>query len=194
MDNLPRSAWISVWIASLGARGSPSLSAWMVALGARGSPPFERMDGLPRSLGACGCALGHTDGLSLDHRQAARSCGPTCARCCGHMHHRRAQSARATARRRNAKGSNDQRVCIFVPELCCRGFGGVLKTQTIFGPQLFKAVNKVFKSTSWFPWYKSFSLTCKAQRKFHPSIPNFYLKRHLGYFSLRSGTSPRHLG
>jgi hypothetical protein len=24
-------------------------------------------------------------------------------------------------------------------------------------------------------------LTCKAQRKFHPSIPNFYLKRHLGY-------------
>jgi hypothetical protein len=122
MDNLPRSAWISVWIASLGARGSPSLSAWMVALGARGSPPFERMDGLPRSLGACGCALGHTDGLSLDHRQAARSCGPTCARCCGHMHHRRAQSARATARRRNAKGRNDQRVCIFVPELCCRGF------------------------------------------------------------------------
>ena len=120
--NLPRSAWISVWIASLGARGSPSLSAWMVALGARGSPPFERMDGLPRSLGACGCALGHTDGLSLDHRQAARSCGPTCARCCGHMHHRRAQSARATARRRNAKGRNDQRVCIFVPELCCRGF------------------------------------------------------------------------
>jgi len=77
-----------------------------------------------------------------------------------------------------------------VPELCCRGFswsvclrGGVLKTQTIFGPQLFKAVNKVFKSTSLFPWYKSFSLTCKAQRKFHPSIPNFYLKRHLGYSS-----------
>ena len=30
--------------------------------------------------------------------------------------------ARATARRRNAKGRNDQRVCIFVPELCCRGF------------------------------------------------------------------------
>jgi hypothetical protein len=85
-----------------------------------GSPPFERMDGLPRSLGACGCALGHTDGLSLDHRQTARSCGPTCARCCGHMHHRRAQSTRATARRRNAKGRNDQRVCIFV--LCCRGF------------------------------------------------------------------------
>ena len=122
VDLLPWNAWSTVWIASLGARGSPSLSAWMVALGARGSPPFERMDGLPRSLGACGCALGHTDGLSLDHRQAARSCGPTCARCCGHMHHRRAQSARATARRRNAKGRNDQRVCIFVPELCCRGF------------------------------------------------------------------------
>ncbi len=104
MDNLPRSAWISVWIASLGARGSPSLTAWMVALGSCGSPPFERMDGLPRSLGACVDALGHTDGISLDHRQTARSCGPTCARCCGHMHHRRAQSARATARRRNAKG------------------------------------------------------------------------------------------
>ena len=157
MDNLPRSAWISVWIASLGARGSPSLSAWMVALGARGSPPFDRMDGLPRSLGACGCALGHTDGLSLDHRQAARSCGPTCARCCGHMHHRRSQSARATARRRNAKRRNDQRVCV---HLCARALlqrflVGVLKPQTIFGPQLFKAVNKVFKSTSWFPWYKS---------------------------------------
>ena len=158
-----------MWIASLGARGSPSLSAWMVALGARGSPPFERMDGLPRSLGACGCALGHTDGLSLDHRQAARSCGPTCARCCGHMHHRRAQSARATARRRNAKGRNDQRVCIFVPELCCRGFSWRgFKTPNYFRPP--KGVDKVFKSTSWFPWYKSFSLTCKAQRKFHPEF------------------------
>jgi len=34
-----------VWIASLEARGSPSLNAWMVDLGACGSPPFERMDG-----------------------------------------------------------------------------------------------------------------------------------------------------
>jgi hypothetical protein len=59
VDHLPRSAWI----ASLGARGSPSLSAWMVALGARGSPPLERVHRLPRSLGALGCALGHTDGL-----------------------------------------------------------------------------------------------------------------------------------
>ena len=130
VDSLPLSTWMervedlprSAWIASLGARGRPPSErvdelpwcVWMASL--------ERMDGLPRSLGACGCALGHTDGLSLDHRQAARSCGPTCARCCGHMHHRRAQSARATARRRNAKGRNDQRVCIFVPELCCRGF------------------------------------------------------------------------
>jgi hypothetical protein len=38
-------------------------SVWMVALGARGSLPFVRVDGLPRSLGARGCALGHTDGL-----------------------------------------------------------------------------------------------------------------------------------
>jgi hypothetical protein len=36
----------------------------MVALGACGSPSFECMDGLPQSLGACGCALGHTDGLA----------------------------------------------------------------------------------------------------------------------------------
>jgi hypothetical protein len=58
------------------------------------------------------------------------------------MHHRRAQSPRATARRRNAKGRNDQRVCIFVPVLCCNKFlGGVLKPQTIFGPQLFKLMN-----------------------------------------------------
>ncbi len=57
------------------------------------------------------------------------------------MHHRRAQSARATARRRNTKGRNDQRVCIFVPVFCCRDFPG-WKPQTIFGPQLFKAVNK----------------------------------------------------
>ena len=86
----------------------------------------------PRSLWMCPC-----DGLSLDHRQAARSCGPTCARCCGHMHHRRAQIARSTARRRNAKGRNDQRVCIFVPELCCRGFSWRgFKT-----PKLFSAPN-----------------------------------------------------
>jgi hypothetical protein len=29
--------------------------------------------------------------------------------------------------------------------------GGVLKPQTIFGPQFFKGINKLFKSTSWFP-------------------------------------------
>ena len=196
MDNLPRSAWISVWIASLGARGSPSLSAWMVALGARGSPPFERMDGLPRSLGACGCALGHTDGLapSITARlpgvvaQRVHAAAGTCIT----DEHKARGRQRAGATQRGATTSVCASLCqSFVAEV---SRGGVLKTQTIFGPQLFKAVNKVFKSTSWFPWYKSFSLTCKAQRKFHPSIPNFYLKRHLGYFSLRSGTSPRHLG
>ena len=35
----------------------------MVALGARVLSPFVRVDGLPRSLGARECALGHTDGL-----------------------------------------------------------------------------------------------------------------------------------
>ena len=94
------------------------------------------------------------------------------------MHHRRAQSARATARRRNAKGRNDQRVaCV---HLCARG--GVLKPQTIFGPQLFKAVNKVFKSTSW-----SLGTNRQFERKFQPFHPNFYLKRHLGYFYNRHG-------
>jgi hypothetical protein len=110
VDRLP---W-SVWITFLERVDGRPWSAWITSLRAHGW-----------SLGACGCALGHTDGLSLDHRQAARSCGPTCARCCGHMHHRLAQSVRATARRRNAKGRNDQRVCIFVPELCCRGFSGL---------------------------------------------------------------------
>ena len=92
------------------------------------------------------------------------------------------------ARGRQRAGATQRGATTSVCASLCQSFvaevsrGGVLKTQTIFGPQLFKAVNKVFKSTSWFPWYKSFSLTCKAQRKFHPSIPNFYLKRHLGYF------------
>ena len=91
------------------------------------------------------------------------------------------------ARGRQRAGATQRGATTSVCASLCQSFvaevsrGGVLKTQTIFGPQLFKAVNKVFKSTSWFPWYKSFSLTCKAQRKFHPSIPNFYLKRHLGY-------------
>ena len=35
----------------------------MVMPEARGSSPFVRVDGLPQSLGARGCALGHTDGL-----------------------------------------------------------------------------------------------------------------------------------
>ncbi len=60
VDLLPWIEWSTAWIDSLGACGSSSLSAWMVALGVCGSPPFERMDGLPRSLGACGCALGVT--------------------------------------------------------------------------------------------------------------------------------------
>ena len=98
------------------------------------------------------------------------------------------------ARGRQRAGATQRGATTSVCASLCQSFvaevsrGGVLKTQTIFGPQLFKAVNKVFKSTSWFPWYKSFSLTCKAQRKFHPSIPNFYLKRHLGYsYSRRNG-------
>ena len=155
----------------------------MVALGACGSPPFERMDGLPRSLGVCGCALCHTDGLapSITARlpgvvaQRVHAAAGTCIT----DEHKARGRQRAGATQRGATTSVCASLCqSFVAEV---SRGGVLKTQTIFGPQLFKAVNKVFKSTSWFPWYKSFSLTCKAQRKFHPSIPNFYLKRHLGY-------------
>jgi hypothetical protein len=138
VDLLPWSVWSTAWISSLGACGSPSLSAWMVALGARGSPPFDRMDGLPRSLGACGCALGHSDGLTPSI--TTRLPGVVTQRVpagCGHMHHRREQSARATARRRNAKGRNDQRVCIFVPVLCCRGFSWRgFKTPNYFRPPI----------------------------------------------------------
>ena len=89
------------------------------------------------------------------------------------------------ARGRQRAGATQRGATTSVCASLCQSFvaevsrGGVLKTQTIFGPQLFKAVNKVFKSTSWLPWYKSFSLTCKAQRKFHPSIPNFYLIYYL---------------
>ena len=153
------------------------------SLGSHGSPPFERMDGLPRSLGACGCALGHTDGLapSITARLpgvVAQRVHAAASTCITNEHQARGRQ-RAGATQRGATTSVCASLCqSFVAEV---SRGGVLKTQTIFGPQLFKAVNKVFKSTSWFPWYKSFSLTCKAQRKFHPSIPNFYLKRHLGY-------------
>ena len=104
------------------------------------------------------------------------------------------------ARGRQRAGATQRGATTSVCASLCQSFvaevsrGGVLKTQTIFGPQLFKAVNKVFKSTSWFPWYKSFSLTCKAQRKFHPSIPNFYLKRHLGYWQWSRWQAPERGG
>ena len=156
VDLLPWIAWITVWISSLGVCGSPSLSVWMVSLGARGSPPFERMDGLPRSLGACGCALGHTDGLapSITVRlpgvvaQRVHAAAGTCIT----DEHKARGRQRAGATQRGATTS----VCAslfqcFVAEV---SRGGVLKPQTIFGPQLFKGINKVFKSTSWFPWYK----------------------------------------
>ena len=138
VDLLPWSAWSTAWIASLGACGSPSLSVWMVSLGSCGSPPFDHMDSLPRSLGACGCALGHTDGLApsitarLPGVVAQRVHVATCARCCGHMHHRRAQSARATARRRNAKGRNDKRASLFQCFVSREGFQN---------PKLFSAPN-----------------------------------------------------
>ncbi len=156
VDLLPWIAWITVWISSLGVCGSPSLSVWMVSLGARGSPPFERMDGLPRSLGACGCALGHTDGLapSITNRlpgvvaQRVHAAGT----CITDKHKARGrQGAGATQRVATTSMCASLFQC-FVAEV---SRGGVLKHQTIFGPQLFKAVNKVFKSTSWFSWYKS---------------------------------------
>jgi hypothetical protein len=155
VDLLPWSAWSTVWIASLGARGSPSLIAWMVALGARGPPPFERMDGLPRSLGACGCALGHTDGLapSITARlpgvvaQRVHAAAGTCIT----DEHKACGRQRAGATQMGATTS----VCASLCQ-CCRGFSVEAQTsETIFGPQLFKEVDKVFKSTSWFPSYKS---------------------------------------
>jgi len=179
MDNLPRSAWISVWIASLGARGSPSLSAWMVALGACGSPPFERMDGASERVDVPWVTLMGSPSITARLPGVVAQRVHAAAGTCITDEHKARGRQRAGATQRGATTSVCASLCqSFVAEV---SRGGVLKTQTIFGPQLFKAVNKVFKSTSWFPWYKSFSLTCKAQRKFHPSIPNFYLKRHLGY-------------
>jgi hypothetical protein len=99
----------------------------MVALGACGSPPFERMDGLPQSLGACGCALGHTDGLapSITARlpgvvaQRVHAAAGTCI----------TDEHKARGRQRaGAKGAQRPRVCIFVLEVV----SWVLKPQTIF--------------------------------------------------------------
>ena len=168
MDNLPRSAWISVWIASLGARGSPSLSAWMVALGARGSPPFEHMDGASERVDVPWVTLMGSPSITARLPGVVAQRVHAAAGTCITDEHKARGRQRAGATQRGATTSVCASLCqSFVAEV---SRGGVLKTQTIFGPQLFKAVNKVFKSTSWFPWYKSFSLTCKAQRKFHPEF------------------------
>ena len=142
-------------------------SAWMASLGAS-----ERVDVPWVTLMGSPSITARLPGVVAQRVHAA-------AGTCITDEHKARGRQRAGATQRGATTSVCASLCqSFVAEV---SRGGVLKTQTIFGPQLFKAVNKVFKSTSWFPWYKSFSLTCKAQRKFHPSIPNFYLKRHLGY-------------
>ena len=144
-------------------------SAWMASLGAS-----ERVDVPWVTLMGSPSITARLPGVVAQRVHAA-------AGTCITDEHKARGRQRAGATQRGATTSVCASLCqSFVAEV---SRGGVLKTQTIFGPQLFKAVNKVFKSTSWFPWYKSFSLTCKAQRKFHPSIPNFYLKRHLGYFA-----------
>ena len=191
--DLPRSAWIT----SLGARGSPCGSPPLERVdhlpGARGWSPLERVDHLPSS--AWMASLGASERVDVPWVTLMGSPSIT-ARLPGVVA-QRVHAAACTcitdehkARGRQRAGATQRGATTSVCASLCQSFvaevsrGGVLKTQTIFGPQLFKAVNKVFKSTSWFPWYKSFSLTCKAQRKFHPSIPNFYLKRHLGYLQL----------
>ena len=144
-----------MWIASLGARGSPSLSAWMVALGARGSPPFEHMDGASERVDVPWVTLMGSPSITARLPGVVAQRVHAAAGTCITDEHKARGRQRAGATQRRATTS----VCASF-RVCCRGF------KTIFGPQLFKAVNKVFKSTSWFPWYKSFSLTCKAQRKF----------------------------
>ena len=114
---------------SLGARGSPPLervehrvdrlpwSVWMASLGAseRVDVPWVTMMGwLPRSPPGC------------------QELWPNVCTLCGHMHHRRAQSARATARRRNAKGRNDKRASLFQCFVSREGFQN---------PKLFSAPN-----------------------------------------------------
>ena len=93
---------------------------------------------------------------SLDNRQAARSCGPTCGCTMLRAHASQTSTKRAgdsaQAQRKWAQRPACVHLCASVAEV---SRGGVLKTQTIFGPQLFKEVDKVFKSTSWFPSYKS---------------------------------------
>jgi hypothetical protein len=143
VDLLPWIAWSTVWITSLGSCGSPSLSVWMVALGSRGSPPFNRMDGLPQSLGACGCALGHTDGLapSITARLpgvVAQRVHAAAGTCIIDKHKARGrQRAGATQRGETTSVCASLFQC-FVAEV---SRGGVLKPQTIFGPQLFKGIN-----------------------------------------------------
>jgi hypothetical protein len=152
-----------------------------------GSPPPERMDRLPwsaciTSLGACGwsplervdhfpsCAwmasLGASERVdvpwvtlmgSLDHRQAARSCGPTCGCTLMRAHASHTSTKRAGDSAQAQRQGAQQPACVhlcssFVAEdlfLVCS------KTQTIFGPQLFTRINKLFKSTFGFLSYKS---------------------------------------
>ena len=181
--------------ASLGARGSPCGSPPLERVDhlpwARGWSPLERVDHLPSS--AWMASLGASERVDVPWVTLMGSPSIT-ARLPGVVA-QRVHAAAGTcitdehkARGRQRAGATQRGATTSVCASLCQSFvaevsrGGVLKTQTIFGPQLFKAVNKVFKSTSWFPWYKSFSLTCKAQRKFHPSIPNFYLKAFRVFF------------
>ena len=144
--DLPRSAWIT----SLGARGSPPLervehrvdrlpwSAWITFL--------ERVDGRPWSvwitslrahgwsLGACGCALGHTDGLSLTARLpgvVAQRVHAAAGTCIADEHKARGRQ-RSGATQRGATTSVCASLC---QSFCCRGFSWRgFKTPTIFAP------------------------------------------------------------
>ena len=150
MDLLPWSVWSSTtWISSLGACGSPSLSVWMVSLGSCGSPPFDHMDSLPRSLGACGCALDVT--LMGWLPRSPSGCQELWPSVCTLL---RAHASQ-TSTKRAGDSAQAQRKEAQRPacHLCSSALfvRQVLKPQTIFGPQLFQSIRKVFKSTSWFP-------------------------------------------
>ena len=131
VDHLPRSSWMD-HVEDLservdGARGSPPSdlvdhlprmervdhlprSAWITSLGARGRPPSERVDG----------ARGRPPSERVD--SLPLSTWMERARATARRRNAKGRHDRATARRCNAKGRHDQRVCIFEPELCCRGF------------------------------------------------------------------------
>jgi len=130
------------------ARGSPPServdrlpwSAWITSLGARGWSPLERVDHLPRS--AWMASLGASERVdvpwvklmgSLDNRQAARSCGPTCGCTMLRAHASQTSTKRAGDSAQAQRKGWQQPGCVHLCSMRCRGlFSRVFKTPNLF--------------------------------------------------------------